>query len=57
MLHCFELKALNKAIKVRPQKAVGWTESLPNKVDAYLNQKVGKTCQEYLALNESLNTR
>jgi len=22
MLHCFELKALNKAIKVRPQKAV-----------------------------------
>jgi len=32
-------------------------ESLPNKVDAYLNQKVGKTCQEYSALNESLNTQ
>ena len=32
-------------------------ESLPNKVDAYLNQKVGKTCQEYSVLNESLNTR
>ena len=23
----------------------GSSESLPNKVDAYLNQKVGKTCQ------------
>jgi len=27
MLHCFELKALNKAIKDRPQKNVGWTRS------------------------------
>jgi hypothetical protein len=48
---------INKCIKVHPRKDCGLGESLPNKVDAYLNEKVGKTCQEYSALNESLNTR
>ena len=48
-------ETINNTLKFVPAKKTA--ESLPNKVDAYLNQKVGKTCQEYSVLNESLNTR
>ena len=48
--------SLTLALKIMGKDMWCRVESLPNKVDAYLNQKVGNTCQEYSAQNESLNT-